>query len=129
MTLWLVSIRLALGSLNRARLRSALTTLGILIGIASVVVVVAIGRGAREQVGDSIGSLGSNVIYVFSRPVAKSGARGDASAMGVSVDDAAAIGREAGISVFKVVVTLVFRKKWTVDNSACGGNTFESVSV
>jgi putative ABC transport system permease protein len=95
-TLWLVSLRLALGSLNRARLRSALTTLGILIGIASVVVVVAIGRGAREQVGDSIGSLGSNVIYVFSRPVAKSGARSDASAMGVSVDDAAAIGQEAG---------------------------------
>jgi putative ABC transport system permease protein len=103
-TLLFTSIRLALAALFRAPLRSALTVLGILVGIAAVVVVIALGQGASGKVGGQIESLGSNVIYVFDQPVARSGAR---SALGASAgltdEDAEAIRREAG-SVSAVAV-------------------------
>ena len=72
----LTSIRLALSALLRSKIRSALTSLGILIGIAAVVVVTALGTGARKIVSDQIESLGSNLLFVFYKPVTKSGAPG-----------------------------------------------------
>lgn len=104
MTGWWVATRLALVAVIRAGVRSALTTLGILIGIAAVVVVTALGEGAREQIGGRIESLGSNVIYVFNQPVTKSGARGDSRGfVGVGEGDAAAI-REGASAVSAVTV-------------------------
>ncbi|SEC06007.1 MacB family efflux pump subunit [Rhodobacter sp. 24-YEA-8] len=55
---------MALRSLNAHRLRSFLTMLGIIIGIASVVSVVALGTGSREQVLENIASLGTSTITV-----------------------------------------------------------------
>lgn len=101
---------MALLSLRRARLRSLLTALGISIGIAAVVVVVAIGRGAREQVGGRIASLGSNVVYVFGRPAQKSGARGAAGSDALTIGDAEAIRREAS-AVSDVTVYTSTRKQ------------------
>jgi putative ABC transport system permease protein len=95
-TLWLATVRLALLALLRQRLRSALTSLGILIGIAAVVVVVSLGQGARQQVGAQMQSLGTNVIYVFGRSSPKSGARvATKLPRGLTVEDADAIRREA----------------------------------
>jgi putative ABC transport system permease protein len=65
MNTWLEALRLALRAVSRSALRSALTVLGVLIGIAAVVVVVALGESARQQVNAQIESLGSNLIYVF----------------------------------------------------------------
>ncbi len=59
------SVALALRSVLRSPMRSALTVLGILIGIAAVVVVVSLGEAARAQVTAQIQSLGSDLIYVF----------------------------------------------------------------
>ena len=56
---------LALRSIARSGLRSSLTMLGVLIGVAAVVVVVALGQSARDQIGAQIESLGTNLIYVF----------------------------------------------------------------
>lgn len=96
MSLWLATLRLALVALLRQRLRSALTSLGILIGIAAVVIVVSLGQGAREQVGAQMQSLGTNVIYVFGRSSPKSGARvATKIPRGLTVDDAIALRREA----------------------------------
>jgi len=56
----------ALRSLGRNRLRSLLTALGIVIGVAAVIVMVALGRGARERIEREISSLGRNMLTVFS---------------------------------------------------------------
>ncbi|MEB2311352.1 MAG: ABC transporter permease [Sorangiineae bacterium] len=92
----LASLRLAFASLLARKARAALTALGILIGIAAVVVVTALGTGARARIGGQIESMGSNLLFVFSMPVMKSGAKGRAGAqMGLTDADADAIRREA----------------------------------
>lgn len=88
-----VSLRIAFQAVARQRLRSLLTSVGILIGIAAVVLVSALGSGARAEIGKQIESMGSNVIYVFSRPSSKSGVR--TTNNGLTDRDAAAIRREA----------------------------------
>jgi putative ABC transport system permease protein len=57
--------RVALGALRTNRLRSGLTTLGVLIGVAAVVVLVAIGTGTRHEVERQVEGLGSNLLLVF----------------------------------------------------------------
>jgi putative ABC transport system permease protein len=92
----LSAVRLALLALARSKLRSALTVLGILVGIAAVVVVVALGEGASGKIGGRIESLGSNVVYVFDQPVARSGLRtARGSSAGLTDGDVEAIAREA----------------------------------
>ena len=56
------ALMVAMLALRRQALRSTLTSLGILIGVAAVVIVVSLGRGARERVGSELESLGTNVI-------------------------------------------------------------------
>jgi putative ABC transport system permease protein len=91
------SVRIALSALGRSKLRTLLTALGILIGVAAVVVVIALGTGARERIGGQIESLGSNLIFVFGQSTAKSGLRPRAGsgASGLTDDDALAIRRES----------------------------------
>src|ERR671913_361424 len=60
------SVRMALWALKAGKLRSFLTMLGVIIGVASVVAVVAIGAGAQSQIAEQIRSLGSNVLLVYS---------------------------------------------------------------
>ncbi len=59
-----VNIRLAIRSLNRNRLRTVLTMLGIIIGVAAVLTMVALGTGARASVEGEVGSAGTNLIFV-----------------------------------------------------------------
>ena len=90
------SLRMALAALVRQRMRSLLTSLGILIGIAAVVLVAALGTGARAEIDKQIQSLGSNVIFIFSQPTTKSGSRSRANmGMGLTDRDAESIRREA----------------------------------
>lgn len=57
--------RVALRALLANRLRSALTTLGVLIGVMAVVLLVAIGQGARQEITGAIEGLGSNLLFAF----------------------------------------------------------------
>lgn len=57
--------RVALGALRANRLRSGLTMLGVVIGVAAVVVLVAIGTGTRHEVERQVEGLGSNLLLVF----------------------------------------------------------------
>lgn len=57
-------LKVAFRSILKSRMRSLLTALGIIIGVAAVVVMVAIGDGAQKQVEDQIASLGSNLIVI-----------------------------------------------------------------
>ncbi len=58
------NFRLAMNSIQSARLRSSLTMFGIIVGVASVIVVIGLGGGLRNQVTDQITKLGSNLIIV-----------------------------------------------------------------
>src|ERR1700729_1354673 len=69
-------IRLALRAIVRSPLRASLTVLGILIGVAAVVTVTALGDGARDNVSKQIQSIGSNFIIVFPQSSQVSGKRG-----------------------------------------------------
>jgi putative ABC transport system permease protein len=68
-----VLLKLAGRSIGRNTMRTALTTLGILIGVASVTVMVGVGTGAQEQVHAQIGSLGTNLIVVVPGSAAQGG--------------------------------------------------------
>lgn len=87
------AFRIALRAVIRSGMRSLLTILGILIGIAAVVTVVALGESARSRVGALIESLGSNVIFLVNASGA-SQARGERRGFRLSVRDAEAIQRE-----------------------------------
>src|SRR5882724_8662891 len=69
-------MRLAILAILRNKLRTSLTMLGILVGVAAVVVTTALGAGARAQINDQIETLGSNVLLVFPQSNQASGARG-----------------------------------------------------
>jgi putative ABC transport system permease protein len=75
------------------RLRSALTVLGVVIGVASVVLMLAIGEGSRRRVAESISSLGTNRIIVMSGAPSTNGMRGSTGGLPtLTLDDASAIG-------------------------------------
>jgi putative ABC transport system permease protein len=86
---------LGLQALSRNRMRSALTVLGIVIGVAAVIATLAIGQGAREAVQAQIRSLGSNTLTVMAGTVTAGGVRmGGGSSNTLVVEDAEAIKRE-----------------------------------
>jgi putative ABC transport system permease protein len=72
---FLSAFRLALRAIARSKLRAGLTVLGILIGVAAVVVVVALGTGVRQKVLGEISSLGANIIYIWPQSTNASGAK------------------------------------------------------
>src|SRR5215475_11179336 len=89
-------VRLAVRAITRSTLRASLTILGILIGVAAVVTVTALGAGARDQVTESIQSMGSNVILVAPQSKARTGAKGAlGSGPRLTEDDGRAILRES----------------------------------
>jgi putative ABC transport system permease protein len=67
--------RSALRSLRANKLRSALTALGIIIGVAAVITMLAVGEGAKRQVAEKLKSLGSNMLVIFPGAVTSSGVR------------------------------------------------------
>jgi len=93
-------IKVALRALRRSAMRSILTALGIIIGVAAVIAMVSIGNGAKSQVEASIASLGQNIISVFPGSMTSGGMRGGwGSASTLTVEDALAIQREvAGVA-------------------------------
>jgi putative ABC transport system permease protein len=92
---FLATLAIALKALRVNKLRSALTMLGIIIGVAAVIVMIAVGSGARAQVEAQIKSLGANLMMVFSASSTHTGARAAVgTTYSISEDDAYAIGRE-----------------------------------
>ncbi len=75
MTIFWNALHTAWVSIGRNRTRAALTVLGILIGVAAVVTVTALGSSASAQVGGKIDSFAANALFVFPQPTQSSGAR------------------------------------------------------
>jgi putative ABC transport system permease protein len=89
------TFNIAFRALRRNKLRSVLTALGIIIGVAAVIAMVGIGNGAKAQVEAQIASLGQNIILVFSGSTTSSGIRtGWGGAGTLKIEDAEAIRRE-----------------------------------
>jgi putative ABC transport system permease protein len=79
-------IQIALRALARNKMRSILTMLGIVIGVAAVIAMVAIGQGAQQQVQSQIASMGSNLLFVSSGSVNRGGIRMGGGATKTLVD-------------------------------------------
>jgi putative ABC transport system permease protein len=91
----LATLRIALNALRVNKLRSILTTLGIIIGVAAVITMIAVGAGAQSRVEEQIKSLGSNLMIILPGSTTSSGVRLGAGAnQNLTEDDALAIARE-----------------------------------
>ncbi len=105
------SLRIALRALGRHKLRTALTTLGMTIGVAAVITMVALGTGAQETVTDDVRSAGTNIIRVDAGNFTRGGeeskiATGLGAATTLTPEDAAAIGAMEGVKFSSSVVKL-----------------------
>jgi putative ABC transport system permease protein len=85
----------AFRALQRNKMRSFLTMLGIIIGVSAVITMLAIGQGAEYSVKEQIAALGTNVLMVYPGAQQQAGVRsGAGSATTLTEDDALAISRE-----------------------------------
>ena len=100
------TLKIALNSLRVNKMRSALTSLGIIIGVAAVIIMLAIGSGANKQVQANMESMGSNLLTIRSATAKTGGvSMGMGSKPTLSVKDADAIKKMArGIEVVAPVM-------------------------
>ncbi len=86
-------ISIAFRSLNKNKVRSFLTMLGIIIGVFSVIVMLSIGQGARQSIQGSIASMGTNVLMIFPGSSFRGGvAGGSGTAESLEMEDVTGIG-------------------------------------
>jgi putative ABC transport system permease protein len=91
----MANLKIAMRALRVNKMRSALTTLGIVIGVAAVIVMLAIGTGAQRRIRDQIASIGSNMLMVMPGSLSSGGMRmGMGGAVTLTEEDARAIARE-----------------------------------
>jgi putative ABC transport system permease protein len=90
------AVRIALTALRRNVMRTTLTMLGVIIGVAAVIAMVAIGEGAKARVAESFASMGSNILIVLSGSTTSGGTRGGFGSMPtLTWDDLKAIRAES----------------------------------
>ena len=85
-------LKVAMNALRRNKMRSFLTMLGIIIGVASVITMLAIGQGSKKSIEDQISSMGSNMLFVMPGTMRMGGVQqGSASSQRLTVADMNAI--------------------------------------
>ncbi len=95
MTTLFASLRIALRALMVNKMRSALTMLGIIIGVGAVIAMIAVGSGAKKRIAEQIASMGSNLLVVMSGSSTSGGLRfGSGTVPTLTADDAKAIQTE-----------------------------------
>jgi putative ABC transport system permease protein len=110
---WLETVRTGLEAVVTHRLRSSLTILGILIGIAAVILTVGLGEGAQAQVTSEVSSLGANLLIVSpGSSTSGSGVRGGlGSASTLTMGDATALSSKTVAPDVKAVAPTVSREE------------------
>jgi putative ABC transport system permease protein len=109
----LASVRIALNALKVNKLRSALTMLGIIIGVAAVIAMVSVGSGARLKIAEQIRSIGSNVIMVLSGSLTSGGIRlGGGTLLSLTEEDAKAIVTECPAVALAATTPPTRRPSW-----------------
>src|SRR5471032_1429451 len=97
MTVFMV-FRIALKALGRNKMRTALTMLGMIIGVAAVITMVALGTGAQSSIESQIQSAGTNMVMVSAGNFSQGGVRqGQGNASTLVPDDAVAISHVQGV--------------------------------
>jgi putative ABC transport system permease protein len=116
---WFDTFRTSLEALRSHRLRSGLTVLGIMIGIAAVILTVGLGQGAQDQVKSAISALGTNVLTVEpGSTTSSSGVReGFGSASTLTVADADALSSETVAPSIKAVAPVISASEELTDDS------------
>ncbi|MGQ9752755.1 MAG: ABC transporter permease [Thermoanaerobaculaceae bacterium] len=121
--------KVAMAALRRNLTRTALTMLGVIIGVASVVAMVAIGQGASSAIQSQIGSLGTNFMIIFSGSRSAGGVRhGIGSVQSLTAEDAQAIASEcpsvavAEPSVRTVAQVVFGNQNWFTTIQGAGPN-------
>jgi putative ABC transport system permease protein len=95
MTRLIASLHIALRALVVNKMRSALTMLGIIIGVGAVIAMIAVGSGAKQRIEEQIASMGSNLLMIESGSSTSGGSRmGAGTTATLTVDDAKAIETE-----------------------------------
>src|SRR5207249_2318483 len=95
---FLMILRIAVKALNRNKMRTALTMLGMIIGVAAVITMVALGTGAQTSIESQIQAAGTNMIIVSAGNFVQGGVRlGQGNASTLVPEDAAAIAQLPGV--------------------------------
>jgi putative ABC transport system permease protein len=125
----LESLRIAMRALRVNKLRSALTVLGIVVGVGAVVCMVSVGAGAQAEVSEKIRTLGANLLLVMPGARDSGGARLESGTQPTLTDeDAAAIRRElSGVQVAAPVLTrsmplVAANKNWATTVAGIDGD-------
>jgi putative ABC transport system permease protein len=120
MNLWAI-LKIAIRALTRNKMRSALTMLGIIIGVGAVIAMVSIGQGAQSMIQTQISSMGSNMLFVQPGNVRTGGvSQGLGAASTLTEDDVLAMEREiptvsAASPSMRATAQLVFgNQNWSV---------------
>jgi putative ABC transport system permease protein len=94
----LMTLRIALKALNRNKMRTVLTMLGMIIGVAAVITMVALGRGAQATIEEQVKSAGTNVININAGNFTQGGVRqGQGMSSSLTAEDAQALRSVPGI--------------------------------
>jgi putative ABC transport system permease protein len=115
-------IRIAWEAILKNKVRSFLTTLGIIIGVSAVIIMVAISAGTEATISEQITSLGSNLLFVQSS-FGRGGPPGQGSSGGLVFDDAAALAD--GVAGVKAVIV----EQQAAENVKYNGTTLEDVTI
>lgn len=115
-------LRIAWEAIVKNKVRSFLTTLGIIIGVSAVIIMVAISAGTEAAIQEQITSLGSNLLFVQSS-FARFGPPGQGSSGGLVFDDAAAIAED--IDGVKAVIV----EQQASETVKYNGTTLEDVTI
>jgi putative ABC transport system permease protein len=119
MSVWR-TFKVAWEGLTLNKVRSFLTTLGVIIGVAAVIVMLAISAGAEAEIADQINALGANLVMVMPS-FSKGGFSGPSS--GLSYDDVGAIAENV------TGINGVSTEQGTTQDISGGGTTLESIEV
>jgi len=101
------TLRVALKAIRRNKVRSILTMLGVIIGVASVIAMIALGSGARSAIDEQIQSQGTSLIYLSSGSWNRGGGGvrgGSGTTTSLTMDDAAAVSQLPGVGLWTPVV-------------------------
>ena len=127
------SFLMAWASLVANKLRSLLTMLGIIIGVAAVIALVSIGNGVKQDIEDSISSLGSNLLVVLRGAPRTPGARSSQGSMkSLKISDYEAIAKLEGVKAASPMtngsyVVIYQNKNWTTSVAGVNSN-FQDVN-
>ena len=127
------SFIMAWASLVANKLRSLLTMLGIIIGVAAVIALVSIGNGVKQDIEDSISSLGSNLLVVLPGAPRTPGARPSQGSMkSLKISDYEAIAKLEGVKAASPMtngsyVVIYQNKNWTTSVAGVNAN-FQDVN-